>query len=161
MVNVRIENKPSFKVIGQKTWISGQDNEIFGSFWEESEKNGLVDRLKAISEKVGDKVTNSGILGVSCVENDPENRAFDFFIAAETTEVTVPDDLECHVVPACCWAIFSNNGDLPMSLIEAEMYAFMEWLPTSPYHHANAPELEVYPENEIGSVEFWLPVISK
>lgn len=31
-VNVRIEEKEAFKVIGRKIWISGQDNELFGKF---------------------------------------------------------------------------------------------------------------------------------
>ena len=45
-----------------------------------------------------------------------------------------------------------------MSLVSAEMYAFMEWLPKSGYIHAFAPELEVYLANEKDSVEFWLPI---
>lgn len=88
------------------------------------------------------------------------NRAFYFYIATE--EVPKSDvemkDVEEYTVPACTWAIFSNKGELPMSLVNAEMYAFMEWLPNSEYEHALAPELEVYPVEDNNLVEFWLPI---
>lgn len=161
MVNMRIENKQSFKIAGRKIWISGQDNEIFGAFWKESHENGLIEQLKSVSAKIESKVTNSDVLGVSCVENDPAIRAFNFYIATEIIDEINTDKLERFIIPECTWAIFSNRGNLPMALIEAEMYAFMEWLPASQYNHAHAPELEVYPVNDNSSVEFWIPIIAK
>lgn len=155
---VRIERKPSFGVIGKSVWISGQDNEQFGAFWSEAHKSGLVSRLKALSN--GGRATNADIFGVSCVERDPDNRAFYFLIAAEgeLTEELRKEGLEGRVIPECEWAIFGNRGELPMSLVNAEMYAFCEWLPKSGYRHALAPELEVYPRDDGGAVEFWLPI---
>ncbi len=47
---------------------------------------------------------------------------------------------------------------MPEALIDAEMYAFTQWLPASAYRHANAPELEVYPARDGNPVEFWLPI---
>ena len=158
MVSVRIEEKPSFRIVGRKTWISGQDNEQFGVFWDESHKNGLINTLRKLQNNTPGLITGSYVIGVSCVEKDPSDRAFDFFIASETTSADSIDGLEYYTVPSCKWAIFSNSGDLPMSLINAEMYAFMEWLPSSQYKHANAPELEVYPINGDKLVEFWLPI---
>lgn len=38
MVEVRIEKKPGFKIVGRKIWISGTDNELFGRFWGNSKK---------------------------------------------------------------------------------------------------------------------------
>jgi hypothetical protein len=35
MVNFRLIERPAFEVIGRKTWIGGQDNELFGRFWQE------------------------------------------------------------------------------------------------------------------------------
>ncbi len=158
MVEVRIEQKPAFVVSGHKTWISGQDNELFGRFWEAAHRGGLVNRLKALSADPAISVTGAQVFGVSCVGADPTDRAFDFFIATECEPV---DDLEAVYIPACTWAIFSNRGTLPMSLIEAEMTAFTEWLPASDYRHAHAPELEVYPDRDDALVEFWLPVEPK
>lgn len=155
MVEVRIEQKPAFVASGRKTWISGQDNERFGTFWEAAHRDGLVDRLKLLSADPVTNVTGSRVFGISCVGADPANRAFDFFIASECGPA---DDLETVRIPACTWAIFSNRGTLPMSLIEAEMTAFAKWLPASDYRHAHAPELEVFPDRDDSLVEFWLPV---
>lgn len=155
MVEVRIETKPAFVVSGRKTWISGQDNDLFGRFWEAAQRDGLVDRLKTLSADPASSVTGARVFGVSCVGVDPTIRAFDFFIASECGPV---DDLEAVHIPMCTWAIFSNRGTLPMSLIEAEMTAFTEWLPSSAYRHAHAPELEVYPDRGDARVEFWLPI---
>ena len=161
VINVRIEEKPSFKIVGRKIWISGQENEQFGVFWEESHKNGLINKLRELRNNTPGLITGSYVFGVSCVEKDPSDRAFDFFIATESDIENSGGDLENYIVPASKWAIFSNRGDLPMSLIDAEMYAFMEWLPVSEYKHANAPELEAYPANDDKLVEFWLPVDNK
>ncbi|MOA66659.1 Bacterial transcription activator, effector binding domain [compost metagenome] len=67
-------------------------------------------------------------------------------------------------MPASEWVIFENYGETPNALIEAEMYAFQEWLPNSRYIHANAPEIEAYPLRKTDkgfSHEFWLPIREK
>lgn len=156
MTDVRIIDAPAFTAAGRKTWISGQDNAQFGAFWASAHQSGLVERLKALSKPAAQSVTGSSIFGISCVEKDPNNRAFDFFIAAETDEAQ--EGLEQYTVPACTWAVFTGEGELPMSLVNAEMYAFMQWLPSSGYRHAFAPELEVYPARDGSIVEFWLPI---
>ncbi|MDD4570158.1 MAG: effector binding domain-containing protein [Tepidanaerobacteraceae bacterium] len=161
MVKVRIEEKRSFSVVGKKTRISGQNNEEFGSFWKESHENGLIKKLHDMNQNQPGEITNSNVFGISCVEKDPNNRAFYFFIATESDKANSDSGLESYIVPASKWAIFEGYGELPMSLIEAEMYAFMEWLPSSTYNHALAPELEVYPSIDQKAVEFWLPIIEK
>lgn len=150
MIEFRLESHNAFCVRGKRTWISGQDNSLFGRFWDACHADGTVDALKAAAKP---EITNAPIMGISCVEKDPMNRAFDFLIAAEGAQV---ECLESYRVPACTWAIFRNRGTLPMALVDAEIYAFTGWLPQSGYVHALAPELEVYPAD--GSVEFWLPI---
>lgn len=174
MIKVRIEEKPAFKIIGSKTWISGTDNELFNQFWQKCEEKGLLEIFKVVRGNQPGLVTNSLMMGVSCVENDPNNRSFNFYIAIEfDTEVNVGELiknrnhylLEEYLVPASKWAIFQNQGRLPDSLVESEMYAFRDWLPKSKYLHANVPEIEVYPpyqgskENILN--EFWMPIIEK
>lgn len=166
MIKVRIEKKPKFKIAGRKTWISGtSDNEVFGRFWRESHENGLVKLLNEIRADKQDTIIDSGVFGVSCVENDPSNRSFYFYVGAECDECPKDADLEEYSVPACEWAVFENKGAMPDSLVESEMYAFLEWLPNSKYTHANAPEMEVYPRSnssEEGTLsEFWLPIKEK
>ena len=55
---------------------------------------------------------------------------------------------------------------MPEAIVEAEIYAFTQWLPTSGFVHANAPEMEVYPPGSRGDsddnyCEFWLPIAEK
>lgn len=159
MTKLRIEAKPAFMVSGKKVWISGQDNEQFGAFWAQAHENGLVGKLKSASSEPSQNVTGSRIMGVSRVEKNPGKRAFYFYIASECDGAEGCESLE---IPACEWAIFTGSGTetLP-ALIEAEMEAFMNWLPDSIYKHALAPELEVYPEVRNSKVEFWLPIERK
>lgn len=153
-ISVRVIEQDAFKVCGKKVWISGQDNSQFADFWAEAHRTGMVQELKNATNPA-ENVTKSDILGVSCVEKDPNNRAFDFYIASECSGL---EGYEEYEIPAGIWAVFTGKGELPMSLVNAEMYAFTEWLPQSGYAHAFATELEVYPAKGPDTVEFWLPV---
>ena len=153
MVTIRLEQKPAFTVAGTKTWIAEVDD--FAKFWQKCHDDGSVDALKALSN--GGEVTGSDIFGVSRVENAPDKRDFFFYIAAECA-ADGAGEFETFTIPAAQWAIFQSRGSVEKALFEAEMYAFMEWLPSSGYIHAAAPELEVYPARDGELVEFWLPV---
>jgi DNA gyrase inhibitor GyrI len=50
---------------------------------------------------------------------------------------------------------------VPEAIVQAEMFAFMEWLPNSGFEHAQAPEMEVYPNQGDEYCEFWLPIQPK
>ncbi|WP_175498699.1 GyrI-like domain-containing protein [Paenibacillus sp. NFR01] len=166
MVEVRIESKPAFTVIGRNIWVS-QNNELFGQFWETCRADGLLEQFRAIHALHPQSVTGSHAIGVSRVEKNPDDRSFYFYIATESE--TIPADLENELerftVPAADWAIFRNCGEIPEALIQAEMYAFGQWLPGSPYVHAPLPEIEAYPPGDgttSGTLcEFWLPVVHK
>ena len=78
-ISVRMVEHEAFKVCGKKAWISGQDNSQFAKFWDEAHASGMVQELKNATNPA-ENITKSDILGVSCVEKDPNNRAFDFYI---------------------------------------------------------------------------------
>ncbi len=164
MIKYRIIEKPAFEVIGKKTWISGQDNDLFGQFWVQCQKERLFevfDRLRA--GQLGLQ-TGSSLLGISRVEKDPADRAFYYMIAVEKHKES--EELESYQVPASQWAIFECVGKVPEAIVKSEIYAFTEWLPSSQYEHAKAPEMEVYfPDNDGNSetsyCEFWLPITLK
>ena len=163
MTRYRIVQRPAFQVVGKKTWISGQDNGLFGQFWEQCTAEGLFELFKQISGLQPGPQTRGVTLGVSCVEQDPAKREFYYLIAIEASQDCTDIGLERYQVPASQWAVFECHGKVPDSIVQAEMYAFMEWLPTSGYVHANAPEIEVYPPESDGSsednyCEFWLPI---
>ncbi len=160
MIEIRIEDKPSFAVLGKKTWIGGQENEQFGQFWAQCNNDGTMELLRTVGIQPG-PCTGGMALGVSRVENDPENRSFWFMVAMES-EQNAASGLEAYTVPASRWAVFRARGAMPMALVDAEMHAFGTWLPTSGYRHAAAPEMEVYPPDDPGEemlVEFWLPIM--
>ena len=165
MIKYKIIEKPAFDVIGKKTWISGQDNELFGQFWVQCQKENLFEVFEQLNGAQPGQQTNSALLGISCVEQDPTNRAFYYMIAIEKPEKHSPD-LEMYHVPASQWAVFECVGKVPEAIVKSEIYAFTEWLPTSQYEHAKAPEMEVYfPGNDGASeesyCEFWLPISSR
>jgi AraC family transcriptional regulator len=165
MIKHRIVEKPAFDVIGKKTWISGQDNELFRQFWVQCRTDKLFERFAQLSHNQPGPRTGSSLLGISRVENDPSNRTFYYMIAIEkpTTQL---EELETYHVPASRWAVFDCAGKIPEAIVKSEMHAFMEWLPSSQYEHAKAPEMEVYfPGNDGTSedsyCEFWLPITEK
>ena len=158
MIRHRIETKPAFSVSGVKTWISGQNIEEFADFWNECNTDGTTDTLQEASSDFSCNVTHSSIMGVSRVDKDPENRAFDFYIASESDSIPGFDSFK---IKEGIWAIFEGDGNNPMALINAEMEVFMNWLPNSEYEHDNRPEIEVYPSGTDVYVEFWLPVRKK
>jgi AraC family transcriptional regulator len=160
MINHRIVDRPSFAIIGRKTYISGPDNEQFGRFWVRARAAGLFDVFARLRSGAGPQ-TGGVVLGVSRVEKDPANRAFDYMIAIEEP-ADGAHDLERYDVPATRWAVFEARGKVPDSIVRAEIYAFSEWLPASGYVHALAPEMEVYlpgsDDSENSVCEFWLPI---
>jgi AraC family transcriptional regulator len=122
-----------------------------------------LQKLGQISEWQPGAQTGGVTLGISRVERNPANRAFDYMIAVEVPEGTPSvAGLETYNVPAARWAVFECRGAVPDAIVAAEMYAFMEWLPSSGYAHAAAPEMEVYYPGDPGPdyyCEFWLPII--
>lgn len=168
MIPFRIIERPAFYVIGKKTWIAGQDNAIFGRFWEQCQAEGLFEQFERINDQQAGPQTNSITLGVSRVEQDPARREFFYMIAIEDGEAyhNPPDcpetGLETYLVPASQWAVFECRGRVPDSIVRAEIYAFTQWLPASEFVHAHAPEMEVYypgsGQDEQYYCEFWLPI---
>ncbi|MDE6971231.1 MAG: GyrI-like domain-containing protein [Eubacterium sp.] len=67
--------------------------------------------------------------------------------------------LDTYVVPAATWAVFPGEGT-NRSVQDLERRIVMEWLPTSGYEYADAPDIEVYlnadPQN--AKYEMWIPV---
>lgn len=157
MVNVRIEQKDKFSIIGQKMFITKLEH--FAEFWEKSHENGLIDKLNDIRQTHGCPVTKGTHIGLSCTEKDPTNRDFNFYIAVEYPEdMESCKDLEVYPVKAYKWAVFSKEYKDISALFDCEMYAFKEWLPSSSYIHDFGPEMEVYHKD---TIEFWLPVADK
>ncbi len=101
--------------------------------WQEASVNKTIQKLAAMMD-----TPLMGLLGVS-VCNDEEQ--WKYFIAVSSTKTS--DMFEEYPVPASTWAIFSGTGT-NQSIQELEQKIITEWLPTSGYEYANAPDIEVY-----------------
>ncbi len=154
-MNYRIEKKDAFRIIGVSCPL---DKEIENNFavvpkmWQDAAMNGTVQKLAGLMDAMP-----MGLLGVSAC-NDAEQ--WKYFIAVSSTKETA--EFEEYIVPAATWAIFTGTGT-NQSIQELEQRIVTEWLPTSGYEYANAPDIEVYlnPDTQNAQYEVWIPVIKK
>ncbi len=152
-LNYRTEEKASFRIIGVSQPL---DKEIENNFmvvpqmWQKAATDGTLNKIIPLMNQ-----QPMGVLGVS-VCNDKEE--WKYFIAVSSSS-EIDNSLEEYVVPACTWAIFSGTGT-NRSIQELQQRVVTEWLPTSGYEFADAPDVEVYlnsdPDN--AQYEVWLPI---
>ena len=154
-MNYRIETKEAFRIIGVSAPL---DKEIENNFtvvpemWQEAAVNGTIQKLAGMMD-----TPLMGLLGVSAC-NDEEQ--WKYFIAVSSTKSG--DEFEEYTVPASTWAIFFGTGT-NRSIQELEQRIITEWLPTSGYEYANAPDIEVdlNPDPQNAQYEVWIPVTKK
>ncbi len=158
-MNYRIEKKSAFRVVGVKEHMQVNVDENFSrvpKFWAETCQSG---RFEAICQLANQKPC--GVLGVCTCMNGKD---FDYYIASATNK-PVPEQMCEYEVPAATWAIFECIGPMPHAIQDLQKRIMTEWLPTSGYEYADAPDIEVYPEGDTTSqnykCEVWLPVIKR
>ena len=154
-MNYRIETKDAFRIVGVSVSLYKDIEKNFTVIppkWQEISMNGTLQRLIGMMD-----TPPIGVLGVSTC-NDAES--WRYYIAVSTSQAK--DDLEEYIVPAATWAIFSGTGT-NQSIQELEQRIITEWLPTSGYEYANAPDIEVYlnPDPQNAQYEVWIPVSKK
>lgn len=155
-MNYRIEKKDAFRIIGISEPLAKEiekNFEIVPRMWDKAAVNGIIQRLATlmVEEPIG-------LLGV-CACNEVDN--WRYYIAVASRQ-PIESNLEEYIVPGSTWAIFSGEGS-NQSIQELEKRIITEWLPTSGYEYADAPDIEVYlnadPEN--AKYEVWIPVTKK
>ena len=72
----------------------------------------------------------------------------------------VPEDMEEYNVPAGTWAVFPCRGPMPQAMQDLQRRIISEWLPSSGYEYAEAPDIEVYSADNCHN-EVWLPIVRK
>lgn len=155
-MNYRIEKKESFRIVGISHPLEQdieKNFEIVPQMWGKAAMDGTLPKLVSLMNS-----TPMGILGVSSCNTENNWR---YYIAVASTS-EIDDSLEELIVPECTWAIFAGEGT-NTTLQELEKRIVTEWLPTSGYEYADAPDIEVYlnadPEN--AKYEVWIPVTKK
>ncbi len=148
-LNYRIEEKTAFRIVGVSHPL---DKEIENNFaavpqmWQNAAINGTLEKITPLM---------NNLLGVSVCTDEEDWR---YFIAVSSS-AEIDNSLDEYVVPACTWAVFSGTGT-GMSIQELEQRIITEWLPTSGFEFANAPDIEVYlsPDPDNLQYEVWVPV---
>lgn len=158
-MNYRIEKKDAFRIVGVKEHMGWDIENSFmrvPQFWQETVEKGLIPKLCALMDQ-----PPMGVLGVSTCMNGKD---FDYYIAVATNKPTPEGTVE-YEIPACTWAVFECIGPMPQAIQELQKRIITEWLPTSGYEYADAPDIEVYTEGDQQSPhyrsEVWLPVLKK
>ena len=77
-------------------------------------------------------------------------------------ETTIPDGMTLKTVPAGTYAVFTHRGPM-LGIAQTVGYAYREWLPSSEYELADAPDVELYDDRfscdrDDSEMEYWLPV---
>lgn len=152
----RIEEKEAFWITGISMPLEHELEKNFAAvpkMWQEAASNGTIQKLAARMDGVP-----KGVLGVS-VANDTEE--WSYYIAVASNK-PVEEPFTKYQIPAATWAIFSGEGS-GLSIQELEKKIVTEWLPTSGYEYANAPDVEVYldPNPKNTKYEVWIPVVKK
>jgi len=158
-MNYKIEKKDAFRIVGVKEHLTLNVEENMTRvpvLWAETFQNGRFEIICSLSNR-----EPSGILGVSTCMNG-EN--LDYYIASATNQ-PVPENMYDYEIPASTWAVFECIGPMPTAIQEMQKRIISEWLPTSGYEYADAPDIELYPEGDTTSpayrTEIWLPVTKK
>ena len=146
----RIEKRPAFSVTGLSAPL---DRELESNFqavphlWNKVAAEGWIPQLMGCM--TGEP---QGLLGISACCGEEQWR---YYIA-----VAGQGGPERCTIPAATWAIFPGAGAMPEAVQALERRVVTEWLPTSGYLYANAPDIEVYLNADPTNARFevWLPV---
>lgn len=154
-MNYRIEKKDAFRIIGVSQPLDKEIEKNFAvvpKMWQDAAVDGTIQKLAGLMD-----TAPMGLLGVSAC-NDVEE--WKYFIAVSSTKEDT--GFEEYTVPAATWAVFTGTGT-NLSIQELEQRIVTEWLPTSGYEYANAPDIEVYlnPDPQNAQYEVWIPVTKK
>lgn len=158
-MNYKIVRKESFKIVGVKEHYDMNVEECFAKvpqFWQRTVQSGIIPNILSRMDS-----EPYGLLGVSTCMNGKD---FDYYIAAASTKDT-PAGMTEYTVPECTWAVFECVGPMPAAIQELQKRIITEWLPTSGYEYANAPDIEVYFEGDQQAADYkcevWLPITKK
>lgn len=157
-MNYRIEEKEAFRIVGLSRPLDREvekNFEVVPKMWQQASMDGSIPALAAMMNG-----QPKGLLGVSACGNEDD---WKYFIAvASDLPLEEGKPWEEYLIPASTWAVFAGTGD-NLSIQELERRIVTEWLPTSGYEYANAPDIEVYlnPDPANAQYEVWIPVIRK
>ncbi len=156
-MNYRIEKKNAFRIMGVSEPLDQdieKNFEVVPQMWQKIAMDGTLEKIVAMMG-----TEPMGVLGVSACNEKEDWR---YYIAV-ASDKPIEEPFEEYTVPAATWAVFYGEGTMPGSIQELEKRIVTEWLPTSGYEYANAPDIELYlnAEPKNAKFEIWIPVTKK
>ncbi|WP_026895238.1 AraC family transcriptional regulator [Clostridiisalibacter paucivorans] len=156
-MNYKIEQKDSFRIVGVAQSLHKEIEKNFETvpkMWQKAAESGTVEKLVSMMN-----LEPMGVLGVSACNEEEE---WKYYIAV-ASDKPMDKEFEEYIVPKSTWAIFYGEGAMPHSIQELEKRIITEWLPTSGYEYANAPDIEVYlsADSQNAKFEVWIPIVKK
>ncbi len=153
-MNYRIEERGPIRILGVSQPLHRdmeQNFSIVPEMWNRASADGTIPKLASVMD--GQPM---GLLGV-CAGGSAEQ--WRYFIAVASS-APAGEGLEEYLIPAATWAVFPGAGT-NLAIQELERRVITEWLPTSGYEYADAPDIEVYlnPDPENARFEVWIPVV--
>lgn len=159
-MNYRIIRKEAFRIVGYATREPMTMEDCFikvPQFCRRVAETGGLQKLCALMRGMEPQ----GVLGVSLCEN----MTFGGYFLAVATDAPVPEGMEEYIVPETTYAVFESVGPMPQAIQEVQKRVVSEWLPTSGYEYAPAPDIEVYPAGDQSAADYrcetWLPIIRR
>ena len=134
-MNYKIEHNKGFRIVGAVTreHMTMEDcMEKVPQFWKRTHEAGLLPKIWALMD--GSKP--EGVLGVSACDGGE----FSGYYIAVATKAPCPEELEEYDVPEGDWAVFDCVGKMPEAIQNLQRRIMTEWLPTSGYAYAPAPD---------------------
>ncbi|MFX0548695.1 AraC family transcriptional regulator [Hathewaya histolytica] len=153
-----IVKKEQIRIVGIKTPLEKNIEENFKTvpnLWQEAAQSGVINQIVSLMDP-----DSRGILGVSACMDSLER--WEYYIATKTDK-EVPKGMNECIIPAGTWAVFPGEGAMPMAIQEIEKRIITEWLPTSGYEYADAPDIELYLNQDPANAKFevWIPIRKK
>lgn len=151
-LDYRIEKKDAFRIVGFKMHTTMENGECYRTtpaFWQDFMQNNKANEILPLMS--GEP---AGLLGVSNYSPDFSSSGFDYYIGC-ASKAPVPEGMSEFIVPQSTWAVFTCHNHQGEEMGKLEQRIVMEWLPTSGYQFANAPDIELYGQK---IWEVWLPV---
>ena len=151
----RIKKMNAFRIVGvvvHTTIENGDGMQAIPAMWNDVLKEGKNLEIARLADQ-----HPHGLLGVSVYNTDLQDaRKFDYYIASASGR-PVPEGMVEVNVPAATWAIFPHIKREAATIQVFQKRILMEWLPTSGFEFAKAPDVERYDAE--GGIGTWIPVI--
>ena len=173
-MNYRIVKTAPFKVFGLEGIIStAQDEKCFsneGAIWKENHRNGKYEQLFSDAGSCKPPIYDTMFVRDMCRINGLMNykkindTTYGYMQFSFVTPDSKTDGYTVVEIQETTWAVFpSDSGmDVNSAMSELNKRFYSEWLPTSEYEKADAPELEMYGDSKkLDYFELWMPIVKK